>query len=95
MDQRTVRIAFFLTLASFTGFATGTSFAQDKPQPKTKAQAPKAAEHATTGDETNAGEANGPNLQATRDLARHDPRRHGAPPQRLVAQAGRAADEAG
>ena len=92
MDQRTVKIAFFLTLASFTGLTSGTSIAQDKPQPKTKAQAPKSADHATTGDENAAGEANESRSQAGGDLARHDPRRHGPPAQRLVAQAGRAAD---
>jgi hypothetical protein len=56
MDQRTVKIAFFFTLAAFAGLASETSVAQDKPQPKTKADVPKSADHATTGAENAAGE---------------------------------------
>jgi YVTN family beta-propeller protein len=63
MDQRTVKIALFLALASPAGLASGTSAGQDKPQPKSKAQAPKSADHATTGEENNAGEGNGPNVK--------------------------------
>ena len=55
MDQRTGKIVFFLTVAAFAGMTSGLSLAQDKPQAETKAPARKAAEHATTGDETNAG----------------------------------------
>ena len=51
MDQRTASIVFFLTLASFTGLTSVTSAGQDKPPAKPKAQAPKSADHATTGDE--------------------------------------------
>jgi DNA-binding beta-propeller fold protein YncE len=61
MDQRTVKIAFILTLASFGGPTIGSAVAQDKPQPKAPAR--KAAEHATTGDENNPGEAKGQNAK--------------------------------
>jgi YVTN family beta-propeller protein len=63
MDRRTLRIALFLTLASFASLCSNDSTAQDKPQPKTKATAPKSADHATTGDENAAGEMTGPALK--------------------------------
>lgn len=59
MDPRAVRIAFFLTIASFTHLTSDMAVAHDKPEPQT--QAPKSAEHATTGEENTTGYANGLN----------------------------------
>ena len=50
----------------------------------------KAAEHATVEGDPGWRRIEGAGRQGSHHLARHDPRGHGAPAQRLVAQAGRA-----
>ena len=62
METRNFLIELLLALACLIGTANCAA-AQDKPRPETKAPAPKAADHATTGDESAAGETNGPALK--------------------------------
>jgi hypothetical protein len=64
MVVRTVKIAFFVSMASFACLGSD-SIAQDKREQKTKPAAPKSADHATTGNENEAGDGSGPNVKQT------------------------------
>ena len=83
METRIFWLKMLLAFASLIG-TSHLADAQEKSPQKTKAPAPKSADHATTGDQNALGEMNNPDPQGGGDLAWDDPRRGHRASQRLV-----------